>query len=77
VDGFNYIVYGASVFAWTTLDETMSGRMMIVGGHLYMCVVRQVDILSYSDTGRPSCCQPVRSGESLDKVDRWTCHLEP
>jgi len=80
----NYIVYEASVFVWPKsvdadrLRERMSAlSRMTVGGHLYMCVVRLVGILAYSDTGPRSCSRLVTSDESRDMVDRWTCRREP
>jgi len=82
VDGFNYIVYAASVFVWLRCVDAerprhsqRTSRRMTVGGHLYMSVVHRGDILSYIDTGPHWYSLAVMSGESLDKVDTWIGRL--
>jgi len=54
-----------------------TSRGMTLGGHLCMCVVRQLGILSYSSTDPRAYSPPVKSGASLDRTGTLTCRLEP
>jgi len=76
-----YIVYGESAFVWTYVVDAkrprQTSRRMTVGGHLYICVVRQLGILAYIDNVPRLCCPLVTYDARLDKLDTWTCRREP